>query len=57
MRRDLMDILACPVCKSPLLLDAEPEDNDEVVTGALRAPTAPRPTPSSMASPTCCRPR
>ena len=45
MRRDLMDILACPVCKSPLLLDAEPEDNDEVVTGALRCPDCPQTYP------------
>ena len=45
MRRDLMDILACPVCKSPLLLDAEPEDVDDVVTGTLRCPDCPQTYP------------
>lgn len=48
MRRDLMDILACPVCKSPLVLDAEDaeaEENDEVETGALRCPECPQTYP------------
>jgi uncharacterized protein YbaR (Trm112 family) len=38
MRRDLMDILACPVCKGDLELRVESESDDgaEVVTGALR---------------------
>lgn len=35
MRRDLMDILACPVCKGPLTLTVEKEQEGEVVTGAL----------------------
>ena len=35
MRKDLMDILACPVCKSSLELKIEEEDGDEVVKGAL----------------------
>lgn len=30
-----MDILACPVCKGELTLNAEAEDGDEVVTGSL----------------------
>ncbi|MDE2901032.1 MAG: methytransferase partner Trm112 [Chloroflexota bacterium] len=45
MRRDLMDILACPVCKSPLLLAAEPEDVDDIVTGTLRCPDCPQTYP------------
>ena len=41
MRTDLLDILACPVCKGPLTLKAgtiAPEgspDADEVLTGTL----------------------
>ena len=35
LKRDLMDILACPVCKGELELRAEVEDGDEVVAGAL----------------------
>ena len=35
MRRDLMDILACPVCKGPLELRVEEEDGEEVVKGGL----------------------
>ena len=35
MNRDLMDILACPVCKGPLTLAATKEDGDEVVEGSL----------------------
>lgn len=36
MRRDLMDILACPVCKAPLTLSVTREDGPEVLDGALR---------------------
>ena len=35
MRRDLLDILACPVCKSPLTLIATREEAGEVVDGTL----------------------
>jgi uncharacterized protein YbaR (Trm112 family) len=35
MRKDMMDILACPVCKNPLTLTVTKEDGDEVVTGSL----------------------
>ncbi|GBD11668.1 hypothetical protein HRbin23_01339 [bacterium HR23] len=35
MRRDLMDILACPVCKGPLSLAVEREQDDEVLQGSL----------------------
>lgn len=35
MKRDLMDILACPVCKSPLELTVEQENEQEIVSGAL----------------------
>jgi len=37
MKRELMDILACPVCKgSPLELEVVEERNGEIVTGTIR---------------------
>ena len=36
MKRDMMDILACPVCKSPLELSVEQEEEEEVITGNLQ---------------------
>ena len=35
MRRDLMGILACPVCKGALELTVEREEGEEVITGQL----------------------
>ena len=35
MKRELMDILVCPVCKGDLKLRVDTEEADEVVTGAL----------------------
>ena len=35
MKRDLMDILACPMCKGELTLSVHKEEGDEVVEGAL----------------------
>ena len=35
MKKDLMEILACPVCKGKLELRVETEEDDEVVTGSL----------------------
>ncbi len=35
MKKSLMDILACPVCKGELELKVEVEEGDEVVTGSL----------------------
>ncbi len=35
MKRDLMEILACPVCKGPLELRVDEEDGQEIITGAL----------------------
>ena len=35
MRKDMMEILACPVCKGPLTLNITKEEGDEVVTGSL----------------------
>ena len=35
MRRRLMDILCCPVCKGNLILHVEAENADEVLEGTL----------------------
>jgi uncharacterized protein YbaR (Trm112 family) len=35
MKRELMDILACPVCKGKLELSVEEEDGEEILTGSL----------------------
>jgi uncharacterized protein YbaR (Trm112 family) len=35
MRKDLMDILACPMCKGSLELTVEEELDDDVVKGNL----------------------
>ncbi|MDY6834997.1 MAG: methytransferase partner Trm112 [Chloroflexota bacterium] len=36
MKKELMDILACPVCKGELQLDVSQENEQEVVSGSLR---------------------
>lgn len=35
MKKELMDILACPVCKGDLELTVDKEDDREVITGSL----------------------
>ena len=35
VRRDLMEVLVCPVCKGALELEVDQEKGDEVVTGRL----------------------
>ncbi|MBI2165461.1 MAG: methytransferase partner Trm112 [Chloroflexi bacterium] len=35
MKRELMDILACPGCKGALQLAVDKEDQNEIVTGSL----------------------
>jgi uncharacterized protein YbaR (Trm112 family) len=35
MKKELMEILACPICKGDLQLDIEEEDEKEVVAGSL----------------------
>lgn len=35
MRKDLMEILACPVCKGELSLSVTTEEDEEVMTGSL----------------------
>ena len=36
LKKELMEILACPVCKGGLELQVESEERDEVIKGALR---------------------
>ena len=38
MKKELMDILACPVCKGKLELTVDEENEEEVVTGSLYCP-------------------
>ncbi len=35
MKKNLMEILACPVCKGDLELKVEAEEGEEVITGSL----------------------
>lgn len=35
MKRDLMEILVCPMCKGMLELTVDEESGDEIVTGKL----------------------
>lgn len=35
LKKNLMDILACPVCKGDLVLNIETEDANEVISGTL----------------------
>ncbi len=41
MRKDLVEILACPMCKSPLELTVESEAGDEVIQGYLTCAKCP----------------
>lgn len=38
MKRELMNILACPVCKGKLELTVTDENEREIVTGSLYCP-------------------
>ena len=39
MKRELLDILACPVCKGDFELSATEENETEIVSGSLHCPT------------------
>ena len=38
MKKELMDIIACPVCKGALELQVVEEHGDDVITGSLQCP-------------------
>lgn len=38
MKRDLMDILACPLCKGDLQLTVKREEGGEILEGGLHCP-------------------
>ena len=38
MKKELMQILACPVCKGELQLDVDKEEDGKIVTGSLYCP-------------------
>ncbi len=38
MRKELIEILACPVCKGTLQLNVEQQDGGEIVKGSLYCP-------------------
>jgi len=38
MKKELMDILVCPVCKGELTLSVDEENETEIVTGSLYCP-------------------
>ena len=35
MKKELMDIICCPTCKTDLTLSIESKEKDEVITGSL----------------------
>ena len=43
MKRDLLDILACPLCKGPLTVTVKEEDAAEIITGELHCARCPEP--------------
>ena len=45
MKRELLDILACPLCKTPLTLTVEEENEVEVVKGTLECDDCPEKFP------------
>ena len=38
MKRELNDILVCPICKGKLELKVVAEEGGEIITGSLRCP-------------------
>ena len=38
MKKELVEILACPLCKGDLQLNIEQEDEREVISGSLYCP-------------------
>ena len=51
MRREIMEILACPQCKGRLNLTVEEERDDRIITGALTCQKCPETYPIRDAIP------
>ncbi|MEK7281692.1 MAG: methytransferase partner Trm112 [Chloroflexota bacterium] len=51
MKKTLMEILACPVCKGSLVLKVTEETGDEVVSGAVYCPKCEQAYPITDAIP------
>ncbi len=57
MKKNLMEILACPVCKGELELKVEAEDGDEIITGSLFCAECDEPYPIDDAIPNLLPPQ
>ncbi len=51
MKKELVDILVCPVCKGELQLSVTEENKDEIVAGSLHCPKCDVRYPIADASP------
>ena len=51
MKRELLDILACPICKGKLELEATEEEEPEIISGSLFCPGCDRHYPITNAIP------
>jgi uncharacterized protein len=38
MKKELMALLACPLCKEPLQLRVDKQEGEEIITGSLYCP-------------------
>ena len=45
MRTDMMEVLACPVCKTGLTLQVTAQDGDEITAGTLTCQECPEKYP------------
>ena len=36
MKKDMMNLLCCPTCKSKLELSIDKEENEDIITGSLQ---------------------
>ena len=57
MKKELMEILACPVCKGELELRAKAEEGDEVVEGSLECAACPESYPITDSIPNLLPPQ
>ncbi len=57
MKKDLMEILACPVCHGELVLTVAKEEDGEIVSGSLYSARCPRTYPIIDSIPELLPPR